>query len=218
MAGHNRRARAFVICVHKHEFILILGCHTFEDDLDHVEILVRVRINKRDYYGRTPLHYASKYRREEMANYLLDSAPDIMRMYTRHFRITAARHHKASEEGFFDNYSDWTRGPEEYEVEIEFIWITLDEGKRSYKPESATRPPNSPRRKPYQAPIAEACNCWRRKLPTGPKAAHILDNRRSCSLVSHRTERRCVMLHQKQKMIATPKRKLVRGGVFVWLI
>jgi hypothetical protein len=73
------------------------------------------------------LHYASKYRREEKVSYLLDSAPEIMCMYTRHFRITNARRHSASGESFFDNYSDWTRRPEEYEVEIEFIWITLDE-------------------------------------------------------------------------------------------
>jgi ankyrin repeat protein len=53
-----------------------------ENNSDLVEILMRkgFGLNQRDYFGRTPLHYALSCNREEMVNYLLDAKANVMSM------------------------------------------------------------------------------------------------------------------------------------------
>ncbi|EED23050.1 hypothetical protein TSTA_065100 [Talaromyces stipitatus ATCC 10500] len=54
-------------------------------------------------------------------------------------QIATARYHKASEEGFFNALPKWKRGLEEYEVNVEFIWITLDSATTTGIPENLKR-------------------------------------------------------------------------------
>ena len=57
----------------------------------------------------------------------------------RPIQITTARYHKASEEGFFNDLPKWKMGLDEYEVEVEFIWITLDSAAITDVPENLKR-------------------------------------------------------------------------------
>jgi hypothetical protein len=59
--------------------------------------------------------------------------------------------------------------------------------------------PNSLRRKLYQTLMVEACIFGDGNFQPSLQQAHILDNGQRCSLVSHRTERRCGMLCWKRK-------------------
>jgi hypothetical protein len=53
-----------------------------ENNPDIVAILLQkvFNLNKRDYFGITPLHYALYHDQEDMVNFLLDAGADVMRM------------------------------------------------------------------------------------------------------------------------------------------
>lgn len=57
----------------------------------------------------------------------------------RPIQITTARYHKFSEEEFFNHLPEWQRGLEENEVDVEFIWISLDPPTTREVPERLTR-------------------------------------------------------------------------------
>ncbi|EEA19204.1 ndufs2, NADH ubiquinone oxidoreductase 49 kd subunit [Talaromyces marneffei ATCC 18224] len=51
-----------------------------ENNFELVEVLVQkgFDLNNRDYFGRSPLHYALDYNQEDMAHFLLDAGADVM--------------------------------------------------------------------------------------------------------------------------------------------
>lgn len=57
----------------------------------------------------------------------------------RPIQIANARYPKASESYFFQNLPQWTRGLLDYEVDVEFIWITLDSPTITERPEHIKR-------------------------------------------------------------------------------